>query len=854
MVPCVGASIDRRCRNIFLEKLSDKNVCAMICLACARVLPYDASDSSCEVAYHKLFTNDLFLHMPRDSTQTILGFENFLDKFGLPNLDGAMEASTHEGVDMRNNMQQFEGWTLQVPFSGGDVSVLCCPEDLRCVGDHGEGVVCEMCEAPVCRECLKRFKKNKLPRYGLTNDMWIGQMHEFVFEKKVTIMELLCASPVHAAVLCYQLHQQHSSKLSGQKRRSSFNEPAQFAERTTRAWGNVTAFMSKWEHILTRLHNVQDVELPHVDDKLVELITVIVYTQREFNGNEPEKELTQEELDDMKRIVATSVRRKVVIDLIQIGVDSGHPAWRCVHATGGMAEVHKRAMSLPDGDSEGNSTTPSCVFVNMKKFQSEMEPPTGKAATPSNAPTSRSNVFDAATARGVSDDLSSHAGQDKNARQVSAFISVAQQLAGEAAVMDVGGTLNVTHGPMLTQITPLYMVIVYPYLYPNGSGVPDIFHFKHREDEDNRIDLVNHYSKIIMQRAEAHHRRDMSFPHALWQYVFKTIINIGQHIKESVREGIRQDGEEDKYTSADFSAAANEICEGLRGHWLTPGGARMPVKGDMQNLHHLDPPLGTLAGKMLRDFQATSRSIPGSQEIRTMMRREGEAFRTIYGQHIFATLSPNDRQSLINIRMSRTLRSDPMRKHCEDTKAWTNLDTPSLETQHEANKPDEREEASVDVPLSAVLGSVPSMEVQQKLLARDPLASVYGFRIIVRIILQALFGVRACSNCPDCSNSSECPCSCVDEFGSVASPEGGIAGLLEAYHGGIESQGQTGSLHVHMCMFVARIHQQTKLVDIARMIQEQGEDLVKQFERFSNHMDSSTYSNVERFHARQACY
>lgn len=42
-VPCTGLSIDRRCRAAFLSMLNNENVCAMICLVCARVLPYEGN-------------------------------------------------------------------------------------------------------------------------------------------------------------------------------------------------------------------------------------------------------------------------------------------------------------------------------------------------------------------------------------------------------------------------------------------------------------------------------------------------------------------------------------------------------------------------------------------------------------------------------------------------------------------------------------------------------------------------------------------------------------------------------------------------------------------------------------------
>ena len=51
------------------------------------------------------------------------------------------------------------------------------------------------------------------------------------------------------------------------------------------------------------------------------------------------------------------------------------------------------------------------------------------------------------------------------------------------------------------------------------------------------------------------------------------------------------------------------------------------------------------------------------------------------------------------------------------------------------------------------------------------------------LVLRAMLGVRVCSDCPRCCES-EFPC--MDSFGAVHEPEGGVLGLVEAYAGAIE--------------------------------------------------------------------
>lgn len=92
------------------------------------------------------------------------------------------------------------------------------------------------------------------------------------------------------------------------------------------------------------------------------------------------------------------------------------------------------------------------------------------------------------------------------------------------------------------------------------------------------------------------------------------------------------------------------------------------------------------------------------------------------------------------------------------------------------------------VNMSDLLGKLPNVEERRKILARDPLACVYGFKLLCKVALKTLFGVRACSNCPECNHSTTVDSEgevkgCVDAFGSVAEPEGGIYGRVDAYYG-----------------------------------------------------------------------
>ena len=510
-----------------------------------------------------------------------------------------------------------------------------------------------------------------------------------------------------------------------------------------------------------------------------------------------------------------------------------------------MLQIRERAKWLPSS----SNTTPQeiCVHIHNKREQERQ-----KASAPSDAPTDNTtDAFASSVLYAVSTDMKADDSVHQNARNASAFVKIAAELS-EPAEAQMQQTLHMTHGPMLDQITPLYMMVMFPFMFPNGSGCPDLVNKPHRNKADVfEVDLIKHWSKCIMQRVEGHFRRDLTFPHALWQLCFKSTINMAPNLREAKRAAAStvDGGEREKYDARDFAAAATEIVTGLRGKYLTQNGSRREVNGDMQRLYSADPPLSSLAISFLKSYQATGRLIEGTQEIRTLMRKTSEAFHTSFGTSIFVTFSPTERSNTVMIRCCRTAPTDPLRKYDADIARWTDRDVPSLQLEHTMIGGDD-DDVSINVPLDAILGALPNMQSRQKLLAKDPLATVYGFGILVRITLRALFGVRVCSECPDCNTSKTLP-GCCDEFGSVGYPEGGMCGVIEAYHGSIEQQGATGSPHTHMSLFIARMHQHMKMRDIMDLVQEQGASLVKQFERFVNHATKASYNDVDRFHKMQ---
>ena len=155
------------------------------------------------------------------------------------------------------------------------------------------------------------------------------------------------------------------------------------------------------------------------------------------------------------------------------------------------------------------------------------------------------------------------------------------------------------------------------------------------------------------------------------------------------------------------------------------------------------------------------------------MRYETNAHRQRYGLPIFVTFSPDEAHNLLMIRFSRTRINDPV-----------NLDPDSSDCQVFG----QREQPSVDqnesqlswaLDIGNLAKYVPNWEERRRILARDSLASVEGFRSIVLATCRYLFGMRVCPKCPDC-NRGRGLIPCQDMLGSNAEPEGGIFGRMDA--------------------------------------------------------------------------
>ena len=340
--------------------------------------------------------------------------------------------------------------------------------------------------------------------------------------------------------------------------------------------------------------------------------------------------------------------------------------------------------------------------------------------------------------------------------------------------------LGILSGTAVSQFEATFFMACYSFLFPHSIGAPDLkYRDRDRRPEGDRaapmVDFSDDWSKTIIQRAEAQCRRDLTLPFSLWNLVFRTVVNIGSNLyaisQVATKEG---DNAEQKIDASVFRDAAITVLQAL-GDRYTWAGTSLAVDGDLQKTKHTAAVKSNpVAQRMVNSMQATFRKIEGTQEIRSLMRHDVTGYCVMMGMPIMVTFAPNEKNSTLMIRLSRTRRSDPMSKHDHhNISKWGGLYAPDL-VEHPMYPEGCTVGEEVEVPMQDLLDILPTSDARRKIVARDPLACVYGFNMLCKVALSALFGVRVCPNCPDCNMSQTG--GCVDEFGSVALSEGKCEG------------------------------------------------------------------------------
>ena len=114
----------------------------------------------------------------------------------------------------------------------------------------------------------------------------------------------------------------------------------------------------------------------------------------------------------------------------------------------------------------------------------------------------------------------------------------------------------------------------------------------------------------------------------------------------------------------------------------------------------------------------------------------------------------------------------------DTTHAWGGMDVPSIE----------QDFCAMELPQRGASERLPCYDDRRTIVARDPLCCSDGFRVLCRLVLRHVFGVRVCPYCPDCNSDNTFALGCQDRVGSSATCSGGVFGRVDAAFGSVENQ------------------------------------------------------------------
>ena len=283
--------------------------------------------------------------------------------------------------------------------------------------------------------------------------------------------------------------------------------------------------------------------------------------------------------------------------------------------------------------------------------------------------------------------------------------------------------------------------------------------------------------------------------------------------------------------AVDIEAGAQELLRALRGQYMDRRGRPKAVNMDISKLQYVRG-LRPAARKLLKNMRHTAQELPGTQEARKRMRFEIEGLRIRFGVPLFVTFSPDEAHQMLYVRMARTRCSDPVRAAPWD-QDWNVGDRDYPPVDNDTTWP---------IHIETFRRLVPGWDLRRQALARDPLASVDGFRMLALLLLEHLFGVRTCPACPDCNHRDTGTEPCQDERGSNATVVGGVFGRMDAAYITIEAQKSTGSLHGHCQCFVQCLHQHTPLQEIFQLGCDRLAALRVAYLEYSGHVMHGTYA------------
>ena len=262
--PLSAYSLHRRSLKMYAHATQQKNIASPICFMCACTFPWVRGRRGNEISWEQPFRA-----MEKDSS-TVSHFGTWTMSEVKMRFSVAAYLRDYRGepgnsaLDLQSDAwegKDFDDWFVTIPTAGGEVRVLCCPEDQVCKRRCEErGTACPECSVPLCTECKEEVERPRqwrtaavppVPRRSLANDLMAFYAPDRMYTEDMTVMEMICCSPCITSMICFSLEVKfHSAEETGKSRESLFDSVAGFHIGRLAARGNATSFMLPWQGIL----------------------------------------------------------------------------------------------------------------------------------------------------------------------------------------------------------------------------------------------------------------------------------------------------------------------------------------------------------------------------------------------------------------------------------------------------------------------------------------------------------------------------------------------------------------------------------------------------------------------------
>ena len=528
-VPVTGPSVDRRTCERTAHVYNDECVRALICFACARV-KVDTGRMNSAIRF---ITGKWLFSLPPGSLVKNFSMAEFTRRYRTPGSPLAerscgggdvvsadftdWQLSLHEKyIQLLNKtIGHAEEISWQDLRELAQTKLLCCPEDHICENDCKERKrICPSCKVPVCKECLVILMQNKIVPQALINDNFQGYIQPWIYEMGVTWMEKTVSSPYWTAITLFSIGQRGADRKT--RRRHLMHDAMYGSVGRVAFKGQVFSAPMDWPHILDQLEKIEKdedrIQLPLLGEALMSRVRLSI---------------TSGLVDLNKHMKQATVRRDVVVQLIRMHRDAGHPDYQKIF----MSRVEKRALELAPTN---EPTIPSGLLDVLNEDSDEhLDDNVDKAATPAPRIYNEADLdleMERTRPQLLLNQRDGDSQKNVEASRSNAFSTISQ------VQLKTGSNL-------IDQFHTFYIPRVFHMSLPWYVGGPDFPRQKRwrRCFEDSPEVSLDMYTEMMSNRAEANIRWDWDLNPALWSLSFASKVNLG--VSMSIKRCLRRSDE-----------------------------------------------------------------------------------------------------------------------------------------------------------------------------------------------------------------------------------------------------------------------------------------------------------------------